>query len=284
MTDNLQYRLYNADIDPPVDAWPKISGQLDRIAQEHLTQKLQEAALEPPANAWQNILATLEESNQPAAVVPINRSRRNWTWAAAAAAVIIVTGLLYFKPASTDTDETAATGKSEQEQNTVVVPPAARNTDQGSVTNVAQRPTVAISTVSGRNPVRIFAFANSSARVRHAHVSGNSTDEEILESLRVEEAIDQSASLQPDAYISPKEYLTVAAPNGQPAKISAKLTDAVNFVFNNEPVQSIDMAIRSISWQQKFRNWSNKLMNSAAFIPAGTNFLDIVELEELLKE
>jgi hypothetical protein len=46
----------------------------------------------------------------------------------------------------------------------------------------------------------------------------------------------------------------------------------------------MDGVFRSISWKQRFHNWSNKLMNSTGFIPAASNFMDIVELEELLKD
>ena len=290
MTENLQYRLYNASIDPPVDVWPKIAGQLDQTAQQHLAHKLQEATLEPPANAWENIAATLD-ANKRAPVILISRNWKRWTVAAVAASIVIIAGLLYFRPAQTTGEERVSTTTG-QKNNSAATDNTPGNSDRNNNTgstqgnSIAQQPGSNNAANGNNTRPRMLAFAGAtSTPVRYAHVDGPAPESMTNEQkVHLEEVIDQSISMHADAFIAPKQYLTVAAPNGQPAKISAKFTDAVGFVFNNEPTESLDMAIRSFSWQQRFRNWSNKLMSNAAFIPAATNFLDIVELEELLKE
>ena len=285
MTENLQYRLYNASIDPPVDAWPKIAGLLDQTAQEHLAHTLQVAELEPPADAWKNIAAALDADTRPN-VIPINRNWKKWAVAAVAASIIIVAGLLYFRTTPPAVDGTASTTETQKDSNLIT------NITPGSKKVSEEDYTAPPKTRSGKTDVAVnsgspmLAFTSKTTTpIRYAHVNdaGSGADNN-NDNVPIDEAIDQNASMHPDAYISRKEYLTVAAPNGQPAKISAKFTDAVGFIFNNEPTENLDMAIRSFSWQQRFRNWSNKLMSNAAFIPAATNFLDIVELEELLKE
>lgn len=285
MAENLQYRLYNASIDPPGDAWPKIAGQLDRIAEEHLSHKLQQATLEPPANAWENILATLDSTSQPAPVFSINRRWKKWAAAAVAASIVLVAGLLYLRPSRTSADRTASTqqqqtnGSSENNNSSTIDPNSRDNADTQQTAN--NRPVIA----SANAPRMVAYMPSTTQRVRYAQVDdAGLVTAHSEETVDVDNAIDQSVSLRPAAYIPPRQYLTVTAPNGQPARISAKLADAVNFVYNNETTANLDMALRSISWQQRFRSWSNKLMNNAAFIPAATNFLDIVELEELLKE
>ena len=284
MTENLQYRLYNASIEPPVDAWPKIAGQLDQTAQEHLAHTLQEAELEPPADAWKNIAAALDADARPN-VIHINRTWKKWAVAAVAASIIIIAGIIYLRPAQPAVDGTASTTEPQRDSNLITntTPQSKKVSEQDK----GQQQTQTSNTVvTVNNGPRMLAFtSNTTTPIRYAHVDGaGSGADNNNDNVRIEEAIDQNPSIHPGAYISRKEYLTVAAPNGQPAKISAKFTDAVGFIFNNEPTENLDMAIRSFSWQQRFRNWSNKLMSNAAFIPAATNFLDIVELEELLKE
>ncbi len=286
MTENLQYRLYNASIEPPGDAWPKIAGQLDQTAQEHLALKLQEATLEPPANAWGNILATLDADTRTA-VIPINRNWKKWAAAAVAASIIIIAGWLYLRTDQPTEAGTASTTNTTKDDTTIEIAPGSLGYTLATPEQGNKRQAINTSSLATRiNPSRMLAFAsNTSIPIRYAHVNGSETPvDNDNDNVQVEEAIDQNVSMHANAFISPKKYLTVAAPNGQPAKISAKFTDAVGFIFNNEPTENLDMAIRSFSWQQRFRNWSNKLMNNAAFIPAATNFLDIVELEELLKE
>lgn len=281
MTENLQYRLYNAGIDPPVDAWPKIAEQMDKSAQEQLSRKLLDAQLTPPAHAWQHIAATLDESQTP--VVPITRRWRKLAVAAIAVGIILLAGILYLRP-----DE-AATASVDTGSDTSQRTPVPADTD-GTVEDYAvSEPTVNRQTAARRTtPVRILAFAGMSGggtRVRYAHLNNAETSQSFAaDNARIDQQVAEYASMQPDAYVSPKDYLTVAAPNGQPARISTKFTNAVNFVFNNQPAEDIEMAIMSFSWKQRFRSWGNKLMANPAFIPAATNFLDIMALEELLKD
>ncbi|HYF29915.1 MAG TPA: hypothetical protein VD993_02240 [Chitinophagaceae bacterium] len=287
MTGDLQYRLYNISIDPPVDAWPKIVEQLDNAAREQISHKLQDAALDPPAKAWQNIAAALDESNT-SKVIPIARNWKRLAVAASVIAVIAVGAMLYFKPANTA--NTAGNTSTQAKDTPIVHNPVPSNTDDDN----SNKTNVAGVTASSRdentnrssNPVKLFAFTNpGSTTVRYAHIDvaeitvGNAEDE-----TEINESIVQYASLEPEARVGPQDYLTIIAPNGQPVRISAKFTDAVGFVFTDAPTESIDMAIKSISWKQRFRSWSNKLMSNAAFMPAATNFLDIIELEQLLKE
>jgi hypothetical protein len=119
-------------------------------------------------------------------------------------------------------------------------------------------------------------------RIRYARV--DATETSIAQQVQINELANELVSVHPNTHIGPQQYLTITAPNGQPVKISSKFSDGLSYLLNYEPVFNMDGVFKSISWKQQFNNWSNKLMNRTGFIPAASNFLDIVELEDLLKE
>lgn len=285
MAENLQYKLYNASITPPGDAWPKIAAELDKEAEHRLSLKLQEATLTPPAAAWQNILEALNEAvSEETKVVPISRRWTRIAVAAVVAGIVVLGGLYYFMSADGITNNTASqttspTNNSPSDSN------RSANQTPGTENNLpnVEPANAAIAGTTTARPVAI-ASMGFSPRIRYSRVKQTAATSNGASQANVDEAIGDRASLQPKAYIAPKEYLTVAAPNGQPAKISARFVDAVTYVLIDAPADNMNAALKSLSWKQRVSKWRNKLMMNAAFIPAGTNFLDIVELEELLKE
>ncbi|MGB8192953.1 MAG: hypothetical protein WCF67_13580 [Chitinophagaceae bacterium] len=284
MAEDLQYRLYNISITPPGDAWSKIVEQLDKEAQEKLSLKMQQAVLMPPADAWQNILNVLNEgeSTHQTKIIPLTRRRNQLAAAAIAAGIIILAGLYYFMAGDGASDTTAE----RTVQPTRNISPSQNNRQAPSTASSLRniRPASRMVIAANMNPLAAFASNNRASRIRYASLNNNSLEASTQNALSTDGVVGQQVSEQPKTYITPKAYLTVQAPNGQPTKISAKFADAVGYVLNNEPLDNMSSALKSISWKKRFSSWSNKLMMNAGFIPAATNFFDIVELEELLKD
>jgi len=272
MTEDLQYRLYNLSIDPPANAWPGIALQLDKDTEQKLSLKLQQAALEPPPAVWENIAGALQERNT-ARVIPI---RRPWTRIAIAALVIgliVLAGLFYFMQNEAPPD---TAGQHKQQP-----APAVPNTepDKEDIRIEVPQPRSSLSFAATGTAIPVKAY--KTIPIRYARVE---TTEPAQQELNIDEAIQDQVSVHPNTHIGPKDYLTIAAPNGQPVKISAKFSDGLGYLYNYQPVLNMDGVFRSISWKQRFSKWSNKLISSTGFIPAASNFLDIIELEELLKD
>lgn len=282
MTEDLQYRLYNHSITPPDGAWPAIAAELDKDLQERLAHKLQAAALEPPPAVWENIAGALygtEEAHSPGRA-PVVSIKRRWTRLAVAAmaiGIIVLAGLSYFLlnqggGQASVTPETRA--------------PRATDNVPAPQDNVANDPVVVYDNAVTSNFLPIVSRRRrviADNRVRYAKVE--TTDLSALEARLSGDVLhEQPVATQPGTRIPPAQYITIAAPNGQPARVSAKLTDGLSYVFNNESTTTMDLALRSIAWRMRFSNWSNKLLQSTGFIPTASNFMDIVELEELLKE
>lgn len=82
------------------------------------------------------------------------------------------------------------------------------------------------------------------------------------------------------------QYIIVTSPNGQQTRISSKFlplltslhdrpesADHFPYLFNEDNM-----------WKQRIHEWKDKMMKQASFIPAATNFLDLLELKEILME
>ena len=92
MTDNLKYRLDNATLTPPENAWNNILQELELGPEHHLTLKLQQAELAPPAQAWENIEASLNKGT--GRLVPMSAKWQRYAVAAIAIGVIVFAGIL----------------------------------------------------------------------------------------------------------------------------------------------------------------------------------------------
>lgn len=280
MTENLQYRLSEYNITPPGDAWPNIAAELDKDAEQKLSLKLQQAVIEPPASVWDNIANALSETSQ-SPVIPIGRRWTRLAVAAVTIGVIVLAGLSYLMLRGTNDESVTVIPNTPQ-----TVQPNTNNNDNNipqTEDKTATEPVVVYQPQRSNRPVALVAARRTvNPRIRYAHVETPDFDAGET-ALHVDDLVAQQVSLLPNTYIKPTNYLTVAAPNGQPAKISAKFTDGLGCIFNTDP-QGLEMALKAISWKRRFSNWSNTLIANTGFIPAASNFMDILELQELLKE
>jgi hypothetical protein len=81
-------------------------------------------------------------------------------------------------------------------------------------------------------------------------------------------------------------YVTVTGPNGEQTKISKKFLHALSYMnagSNDEDYMGILLQEGSL-WKWLFQEWRKKLLHQPSFIPTATNFLDIMELKEILHE
>lgn len=80
-------------------------------------------------------------------------------------------------------------------------------------------------------------------------------------------------------------YVTVTGPNGEQTKISKKFLHALSYMNAVSDDDHLGIALQESSmWKWLFKEWRQKLLNQPTFIPSTTNFLDIMELKEILHE
>lgn len=286
MSEKLQYRLYNASIIPPDNAWPSIAAQLDADAHQQLSRKMQEATLAPPAHVWDNIQSMLDDTRSAAVVAPMRRGWKGMAVAAGTAGIIILSGLFYYFFTRDNTSDRLITTTPSSQQTPSRPGQAIQPKD--NATPRASGISPAVTAARPANPAgntRYGLTGNSNQPpVRYAHTDMGTMQAWGPDDLDLNEVIDEPLQALAVTHITPKKYLTVPAPNGQAVKVSAKLTDAMDCVLLDEPPRDMNMALRNVLWKMRISNWSNKLVSASGFIPSASNFFDIITLEELLKE
>ncbi len=268
MTNDFIHKIQQAEIIPPDLVWNNIATDLDGSTNRSFVQKLALAELTPPAAAWNEIESRLQEPRSKIGTL-INLNKGRLVAAAVIAALIFfsTTWLLNRSSIPAVAKKTPASTESVTEKKDVI-----------SSDTVINRPMIASMTKSrGVSPRKLIASRGSNPTpIRHALVE-SAGQSRAVQTNNNEELVNSAPSTV-NTYIQAPDYFTVTAPNGQLVKISSKFSDAAAYFFNmsddgNDP-----------SWKIRFDNWRKKIISSPSFIPTAGNFLDIMELKELLKE
>jgi hypothetical protein len=83
---------------------------------------------------------------------------------------------------------------------------------------------------------------------------------------------------------SPNSYVSFIGPNGQEVKISAKFSNIIGYLNNPETEEYLDKVISEGSyWRGKFKEWRDK-MSDNKMAPSPSNFMDIIEMGNILSE
>lgn len=265
-----------AEIQPPAEIWSRISKELDAAREKGFVQKLAGAEIVPPATAWENIQSRLS-GNEPR-VVPMRSKLMRYTVAAIAVGVLAVAAFFLFDSnkqasgiVSTEQNDTNSVANNTEAANgsTEIVTP--ENVGVAEVTSAEKREAPASRLARRRASVR-------PSSVRYASVEPVQTKNTVEFISQTTQGVNENIPSGMKASIPPPEYYTIQAPNGQPVKIAARFSGAVNYLFN------ADDKTDNSSWKAKLDNWRNKLMSNPSFIPTASNFLDILELREMMKD
>jgi hypothetical protein len=89
--------------------------------------------------------------------------------------------------------------------------------------------------------------------------------------------MDESLVSAPD-----DNYIIVTSPNGEQTKISRKFLKMLTVL--NGGTTNYYMNSESFQWKMRFEEWRSKLLQQASYIPTANNFLDIMDLKEMLQE
>lgn len=300
--------LTNLEITPPPGAWSVIAERLHNeydATETIIAQKMQDLNALPPATAWENIAAALPAAatSQPAArVVRIPYRRIKMM---AAAVVIALTGLatwylLNYSESQTGSAVVQQPPSAPSVNNNKTTPsanhtapevpaidqlqkqlaqkekaPASRYTSlpaekRGSYTYYDYQPVA--TTYTGEPEVETVHFTANAAPTVEAPLIRDANGQIIL---------DKRLITSPDNC-----YITITGPNGQQTRISSKFLDIISSLnADAEPPAYLNFRRSENNlWKIRFSEWRNKLMNQASFIPTATNFLDMLELKEMLQE
>lgn len=306
MNSNWQNRILQHAASPPEGAWKNIAGMLDEesgfaarltayeaiapaTAQENIfalldaaennyafPQRIYDFECAAPAAAWPNIVTALDEN--AAKVIPLETNTRKrssfYLRAAAAIAVIAVIStaiwILNRNDKRTDTGEIVHTkNNTVQSQETAGInpDPAQKNTpvsaEQNSTTKNISRPVYV-----QNNDITPLAQNPADGKKDKLQTITGETPEDIT------------------AINSPNSYITISGPDGTPVRVSSKFSGLISYLTEKKPEvqENIDIIIKeSAKWKATFAAWRDKMINNAA-APSLSNFMDIIELSDVLEE
>lgn len=312
MASNLQHILANLEMAPPQGSWDQLSARLDAeydLPEITLAQKLDTAALQPPASAWaaiasaipaeteqqQQIQPAFTEEAKPAKVLPFSLKK-----IAVAAAVlgIIALGSWYLlrtdntslppvqQSVATQKENDQQTGQSSPTQPAVAPPVMAqkepdhavrsfRTADKTEAPDNAANAINSVDIAANETPVEEITPANPVTVLATNAVAPATIADRPYRDARGKVVMDMNLLNNPGT----PQYVTVTAPNGEQTRINKKFLPVLTFLNTGA-----DNGQFNNSLKQRFQKWRNQLIQQASFVPSATNFLDIMELKELLQD
>jgi len=293
MSDSFSHKILHFEIPPPQEVWNKIADQLEKefkVGDIAISKKIYDYEINPPSFILENVLSALDtESSIKKTPRTYALPLRRLAIAAIAIGLTLITWLYISNSESSPTSDHSLT---------VVKPPAPnayipKSTDTGKNNQPALSPNSSdqtlssVNTVSTKKPLfsrrRNFKNANN---VKYASLNhGLSAIALRPISVSAPPIYDDNGNIIMDESLvsSPDEnYIIVTSPNGEQTKISRKFLKMLSVL--NGGSSNIYSTAESFQWKRRFEEWRGKLLEQASYIPTASNFLDIMDLKELIQE
>jgi len=290
MSPDFQHKISNFEIAPPQEIWSKISDQLDdeyNVGDTIISQKMSDYEINPPAFLLENVLSainTQQVNHSPTKIFAYPVKRLAIAAVTIGLVVLTMIYLLISKSSSTPNN-----------QNVVVIPsPLDTNTVSPSASNKFDMPkptppgvavvTLAASSIK-KKILSNYPKSQNVKNIKYASLNpiiGNNVIQPI--SVTAPPIYDGNGNIIMDENLvsAPDEnYIIVTSPNGEQTKISRKFLKMLSVL--NGGNNTSNMNAESFQWKMRFEEWRSKLQQ-ASYIPTANNFLDIMDLKEMLQE
>ena len=292
MTGNWQNKILHFDIPPPTEVWEKIADQLEeefKAEDMALSQKMEDFEIAPPTFILGNVLAEVNADPVPGKTAKVFTLSRGRIAVTAVTIGLIALALLYFLNPELS---------SRQENSTADVLPALpgssspspstenKDVDRGAIANSGNE-----ASPLSNGPDRKLAESASRNRentkgVKYVQANRIFPANAIRPiSVTAPPIYDENGKIIMDESLvsAPDEnYVIVTSPNGEQTKISRKFIKMLCMM--NGGIDYNYMNAENYLWKLRFEEWRSKLLEQASYIPTANNFLDIMDLKELLQE
>ncbi|MBC7904189.1 MAG: hypothetical protein H7Y27_12230 [Gemmatimonadaceae bacterium] len=287
MSDLLKHKLLGYETLPPAANWEAVSERLDDDNQyAYLSGKLSAWSVPPPPDAWLNISKQLDESDAPTIIANhaplIQMNRRYMKWAVAAALIILAGGWIYFTQfnnrnsemaVNSEADTSATAGDTRKLQEPVAVAGPSAIAPAASIASVLPVAGFGSKTVPREDP-RVLKFSP---------VENNSVAGEYNITISSPLIRDENAAVMRDMapMTANSNYMMVSGPDGSRTRISSRFGEFIRYMHDDENSQSTGP--ENALWKKRFAEWRVAIKESSYF-PAAGNFLDIMELKDLIEK
>ncbi len=289
MPERIKYRLHDFEVTPPSAAWDTIAARLqDDAKHAELASRLNQYEVPPPDSLWSGIARELDKIEEAPKSI-----RKTILYRLSAAAIvigIIATGYWWMnRKAAENNLATVSVNKSipqpSLDQTTDKKTPV---TSQPETNNTDEETNVKTNTRTGDNSTNAQSSIDDRGILRYATISAVPNYNEQTIVINSAPIKDENGAIirDMDVLTTNNSYLMIAGPDGQMTRISSKFANVIRFLNGgtDDTEEYLDKVIKESGiWKQRFKEWRQKIIESR-FIPASTNFLDIIEFKDLIEE
>jgi hypothetical protein len=305
----LKTKMYNYQSTPPSNVLANIFATLDEDEKQvsiSFTERMYNYKQQAPASAWQNIIIELDKSE--AKIVTLTNTNKKgkaiyFKMAAAASVIAVIATTVWLSSRNTvnptgnnpiasitpaieppvtatvKTEQNTTPANNNSKENTALPTsdPQEKKQTQEKITQTEVK-TVKEKIASLTTATNVRDYVKSNPTFTLADDPAKSSNEK-LQNTHGETPMDIALMNTPNNYIS------VTGPDGQSVKVSAKFSNLIGYLTGNsaDTQENIDVIIsESAKWRKIFAGWREKMTNNSV-APSIANFMDIINLSEVLE-
>ncbi len=290
--NDVKTKLLAFETAPPKNVLTNIFNALDKDEEQvSFKDKMYHFQQDAPPKAWQNIISELQKEETK--IVSLKDNKKNpkvifFRMAAAASVIAIITTAIFLvtRNSAKDANNLTASVTPQSKQQKTFDAAAEKTTLPASATQEKKLPSnnfvnPKVKKATPFTEEKIFATD---------YLQGNQPEDFALNPAneKVEKLQTVSGETPMDIALmnTPNAYISITGPDGQPLKVSAKFSSVINFLNDRSPEaqENIDVIIKeSAKWKATFAKWREKMTNNMV-APSLYNFMDIIELSDVLEE
>jgi cytoskeletal protein RodZ len=286
---NIKAKIFAHEVVPPAKVLGNIFTELDKDDGQILPayiSKVYNHKAEAPENTWENIVKELDKNDTKIILLNNNKTSNAFYFRLVAASVIVIIAIsiIWQNNKKTDNKANKIASSSQSRQNISSTKkekinlPAADTKKNNSEKLIAQN----------------TATKKTEQQAPNTYIPGYVKGNEIIDLAQAPNTVNneklQTASGQTPMDISlintPNTYISITGADGQTVKVSSKFSNLIGYLTekNSGAHENLDIIIQeSAKWRTVIAGWRAKMSNNSV-APSLVNFMDIIELGEVLED
>jgi len=286
----LKEKMLAHETTPPANVLNNIFEELEKDSTNApaYVERLKNHVEEAPAPVWNSIAAELDKEEEDTKVVPLFSKRKKLKGiylrvaaAAAVIAIIIITIIPVIKRPQVGTDPIAKLPQ--QNKDGQISYPGTKNESIAAETvkNTAEK----INSTTNTDKIKTIIIQQPTDYVKGNQITDLTQDPALYSKEKLQNS---KGNVTTDITLmnTPNTYMSITGADGQPVKVSSKFSSLIGYLNpkNNDTRENIDAIIdENPKWKKIFAEWRNKMTNNTV-APSFSNFMDIIELSNVLEE
>lgn len=281
MNSEMQRRLYEMEVTPPVSVWEKLSVTIDEINEDdRIARKILDAESAPPLSVWEKINSTINagEEKQAEKRRPVINLRRM-----ALAAILIgvmATGWIVFQNINRKPGSVVKVSPESSEKTPVREPDSKGSKGNESIESpidLSTSPKESIASVGIKNNIPVNSKNNSQYKNRNARRVQSSPVQYASLNTPLAKSFDRKID-DLSLVTSDQHYLTMVNSNGRLVKIPAQLVSLAPHLQDKPISEDIYEVMfgEGTYWKETLTEWRKKV--ASVPVASGDAFTSFIEL------